>query len=111
MNDFREVINDCKVRDLGFQGIPYTWSNRREGSACICERLDMALVNAKWCLQNSMPIVVQGSIPYYGYTPLWVDTAGLYSGWMSQKPFRFESMWVAEEGCTRIIADAWKNRG
>ncbi|KAK3205406.1 hypothetical protein Dsin_019452 [Dipteronia sinensis] len=40
MSDFSEAVEDCGLSDMGFRGPIFTWSNKREGSAMISERLD-----------------------------------------------------------------------
>ncbi|KAK2662046.1 hypothetical protein Ddye_000620 [Dipteronia dyeriana] len=32
MTNFREALDDCELKDMGFVGPKYTWSNKREGS-------------------------------------------------------------------------------
>ncbi|TXG67033.1 hypothetical protein EZV62_008308 [Acer yangbiense] len=48
MLQFREVVNDCDLVDLGFSGSMFTWNNKRDGKANIQERLDRFLANSKW---------------------------------------------------------------
>ncbi|XP_026459841.1 uncharacterized protein LOC113360554 [Papaver somniferum] len=36
------------LQDLGFNGYPYTWSNKREDNTEVEERLDKGLSNEKW---------------------------------------------------------------
>lgn len=38
-NDFRQTIRDCDLKDLGSNGYPFTWSNRRFGPHRIEEKL------------------------------------------------------------------------
>lgn len=45
MLDFREVLTDCALMDLGFRGPKYTWCNKREGTNSISERLDRFMAN------------------------------------------------------------------
>lgn len=30
MEDFRRVVDDCKLIDMGYDGVKYTWCNRTE---------------------------------------------------------------------------------
>lgn len=47
--DFKEVLTDCDLHDLGFSGPQFTYSNRRKGIAEVCVRLDRFFGNSKWC--------------------------------------------------------------
>ncbi|XP_075649791.1 uncharacterized protein LOC142620277 [Castanea sativa] len=48
MDAFREVLETCKLTNLGFISYPYTWNNRRLGDANTKERLDRAVANEAW---------------------------------------------------------------
>lgn len=45
VNDFRETLRDCDLKDLGNMGYPFTWSNRKFRSNIIEEKLDRFLCN------------------------------------------------------------------
>ena len=48
MTDFREAMEDNGLKDIGFSGPIFTWSNKREGELMIMERLDRGLCNNYW---------------------------------------------------------------
>ncbi|KAL9667861.1 hypothetical protein QQ045_002230 [Rhodiola kirilowii] len=48
MDNFRRVLNDCNLSDLGFSGDPFTFSNHREGGAECRARLDRVLADDEW---------------------------------------------------------------
>lgn len=54
VNNFWEAIRDSDLEDLGSNGYPFTWSNRRFGPHIIEERLDRFLCNSNWrsCFQE-----------------------------------------------------------
>ncbi|KAK2641359.1 hypothetical protein Ddye_023122 [Dipteronia dyeriana] len=45
MSDFREALEDCELKDMGFIGPKFTWRNKRNGSSMIMERLDRSFCN------------------------------------------------------------------
>ncbi|CAL9000065.1 unnamed protein product [Prunus brigantina] len=47
MDVFRGFVMDCNLLDLGYEGYPFTWRNRRADGG-IQERLDRGLANAQW---------------------------------------------------------------
>lgn len=71
---FKDAIESCGLKDLGFSGYKFTWSNRR-GEAVIEERLDCALANDEWLdlfpsfsvhnvvwdSSNHLPIIIKAS--------------------------------------------------
>jgi exonuclease III len=58
MVKFRDCLTDCRLADLGFSGYPFTWDNRREGSANVQARLDRAVANSDF-LQHFPSTAVQ----------------------------------------------------
>ena len=43
IDGFREVVNACGFKDLGYSGPDFTWCNMQEGENCVYLRLDRAL--------------------------------------------------------------------
>jgi hypothetical protein len=52
-NPFTDFMDGYGMIDLGFCGNLYTWSNHRQGSNLIKERLDRGIANSTWI--NSFP--------------------------------------------------------
>ena len=48
MEDFRVALENCELKDLGFIGHKFTWTNRRPSSAHTKQRLDRATANEGW---------------------------------------------------------------
>lgn len=45
---FRSTLEVCDLRDLGFSGNQFTWTNAQCGISSIQERLDRAMANPRW---------------------------------------------------------------
>jgi hypothetical protein len=45
MEEFRDVLAFCDLRDLGFCGLLFTWDNGRAGGANVRVRLDRAVAD------------------------------------------------------------------
>ena len=48
MDRFREIVDLCQFRDLGYTGARYTWSRHFENGDSVWARLDRALANEEW---------------------------------------------------------------
>lgn len=83
---------------------PFTWSNRREGEGLIYEWLDRCVGNSEWCLFIPMVVVYHGSATYFAHLHLILCMEGDIdlNERRGPKPFKFESMWVAHEGCKKL---------
>ena len=107
MRAFREVINKCQLRDLGYVGSDYTWSRRLQSRDWIRERLDRALVSTSWA--ESFPTVrlfhVATSVSDHCILVL-KETS--YKRKQSQCPkvWRFESMWLDDIRCEDVVQEA-----
>lgn len=64
MCSFKEVLEVCELRDLGFSRPPFTWCNNRDEAHHILERLDHCLATTLWCLKFSNFSVRYSHAPY-----------------------------------------------
>lgn len=48
MEEFGQVLDSCGLADLGFWGYPFTWNNKRPGTANTRQRLDRVVANVVW---------------------------------------------------------------
>ena len=44
MQNFRDALDFCRLKDLRFHGFPFTWCNRRPGNQNVWIRLDRGLL-------------------------------------------------------------------
>ena len=109
MVNFREVLDNCRLRDMGFKGARFIWCNRKDEQDRVYVRLDRRVANQEWYdlfphfdvhhlrFSNSdhMAIGVQ----------LRRQSQSLIR--MYKKRFRFEEAWVKDEGYEEAIANAW----
>ena len=47
---FKDCLDKCKIVDLGFSSLMFTWTNGREIQDLIQERIDRFFVNPDWYL-------------------------------------------------------------
>ncbi|KAK9748972.1 hypothetical protein RND81_02G093800 [Saponaria officinalis] len=109
MNNFRDTVDECRFREVPYEGYMYTDDNGQEGVANRQSRLDRALATES-CLE------------LYPYAKLvnmdreWSDHAAVkvhleQAVGAEQKQstlFRFEQILVGEEGCEEVIKSAWE---
>jgi hypothetical protein len=71
MSVFREVLDFCNIRDIGFSGVPWTYDNRKEGARNVKVRLDRGVATQEWIncffmlLLLTLPPPVQIIAPFY----------------------------------------------
>ena len=103
MRRFSEVIDDLDLRDLPLQGGSFTWSGGLNNQAM--SRLDRFLVSEDW--EGHFNGVVQSTLPrpVSDHFPILLDGGGVRRG---PVPFRFENMWLKEEGFKDLLKGWWQ---
>ncbi|XP_030936513.1 uncharacterized protein LOC115961727 [Quercus lobata] len=108
MKNFREAVNQCNLRDIGYIGPNFTWCRRLGARGWIKERLDRALASTNWSVM----------FPNVGLHHVAASTSDHCMLVLKahrdrqrrnrrKKLFRFESMWLRDEGFKEIVTEAW----
>ena len=108
MQQFRDSLDFCGLKDLGFSGLPYTWSNQRFDGQMIWVRLDRAVASADWMLK--FPSVRVHHVPGYSsdHKPIWLVSDDAHTRfYRPQRPFRFEAIWLKDSRCEGVVHSAW----
>ena len=106
MQDFRDVLDECGFRDLGFVGGKFTWCNGQKDGYTIWERLDRAVaITIDWLEKFSDTKVVHLECGSSDHKPIVIFPIGIPK--KNQRPWRFEQMWLEEEGCYASVEVAW----
>ncbi|KAK6164533.1 hypothetical protein DH2020_001397 [Rehmannia glutinosa] len=113
MEQFRTVVGECELSDLGFSGHRFTWTNGRSGEDNIQERLDRVLANETW--KNIFPSWRVSHLHRVksDHTPLLVNFDNVdrcFSHNRRKKKFRFEKMWLEHQDCEKIVKQAWSQQ-
>ena len=104
MDAFRDVVDEIDFVDLSFTGKKFTWKGKR-GEAMILERLDRAFATPSW-LECFPATRVQHVLSNASdHNPIVIKLEGIEC--YANKPFRFECMWMKEDGCRDTIIEAW----
>ena len=113
MIDYREVLEDCRLEDLGFLGNWYTWERGRKEANDIREMIDRSVASRE--LSELFPNVFVKHAPciILDHYPIVVDIEGRIGKKLqkAKKRFKFEAMWANEEECAEIIKAIWKVNG
>ena len=104
MEDFRDVLDECGFQDLGFSGNKFTWCNGHEEGHTVWERLDRAMGMVEWMDMFPASKVVHLESVSFNHKPLKIYLASIPK--RINKPWRFEQMWMEDEGCREVVEDA-----
>ncbi|XP_075633927.1 uncharacterized protein LOC142606466 [Castanea sativa] len=109
MQNFRDCLDVCGFKDLGFSGLPYTWCNRRFSGQVIWVKLDRALATLDWLLKFPTARLHHLSALSFDHKPIWLCSNDIRSQFYKpQKPFHFEAMWLKDERCEGVVHSAWE---
>ena len=103
MRCFSEVIDELGIKDLTLSGGEYTWCGGLNNNST--SRLDRFLVSDDW--EDQFSGLVQKILPNptSDHAPILLDRGGIING---KFPFRFENMWLKEEGFKDLIRCWWE---
>lgn len=74
MQDFRNCLDFCGLKDLGYLGLPFTWCNRRYNTGLVWVHLDRAMATAEWMLK--FPTTRLHHLPGLSFVhkPIWLTS-------------------------------------
>ncbi|RVW30293.1 Transposon TX1 uncharacterized 149 kDa protein [Vitis vinifera] len=103
MRRFSEVIEELALKDLPLHGGLFMWSGGLNGLSR--SRLDRFLISEDW--ENHFSGAIQCSLPrpVSDHFPILLDGGGTRRGPI---PFRFENMWLKEEGFKELLKGWWQ---
>ena len=106
VNYLKDFMSNIGAIDLGFNGLSFTWSSRREGLANIKERLDKCLCDQEW--QSLFP---KAGVRHLcnansDHNPILLDTH--LEPENPLRPFCFEAMWTKAEETRLVVKHAWQ---
>ncbi|KAK9734769.1 hypothetical protein RND81_04G162300 [Saponaria officinalis] len=106
MDDFREALDDCGLKDIGYLGDTFTWWNKREEPGDVFERLDRAVATMEWI--DLFPLCALSHLQRdkSDHLPIKLSTRKPASKKKGRR-FRFEDLWVSSSECEDVVRDAW----
>lgn len=106
LEGFKDVVAECGLTDLGFNGSEFTWERFRGTTAWIQERLDRCMANQEWRGMFPLAEVKVLEVSTSDHLPLFLDlNRKIYVPKM--KRFKFENIWIREDQCLKVIQESW----
>lgn len=108
MAAFQDVVTDCRLLDLGYNGPAFTWRNgRAQGSVRL--RLDRAFATAEWIDRFPHHRVFHLTAPHSDHLPILVKNGSTDTTpklkW-GRIP-RFEPYWLHDEEFKDVLKETW----
>lgn len=107
MVKFREVADDCNLKDLGYGGLWYTWERGTSVETRIRERLDRFLASHSWEIMFSNARVEHLMRYKSDHTALLLRHEGKERKKSRKKEFKFETRWLLDDSCEHAVKGAW----
>ena len=111
MQGFRDALDFCRLRDLGFNGFPFTWCNRRPGGQDVWIRLDRRVASVEWILRFHTTRIHHLDAFHSNHKPLLLCSNPEFKRFYRKgRPFHFEAMWLKDNSCEGVIRESWESR-
>lgn len=107
MQDFREVLDECGLADLGFMGNKITWSRHYPDGHIVWERLDRAIGTSAWLSMFPASKVIHLECGSPDHKSIIIQPKGIPI--RKPKPWRFEQVWLGKIGCHEAVLAAWQS--
>lgn len=102
MRSFCDMIQDCDLLDVGFQGSPFTWKHGR-----LHQRMDRVLINVSWRLKFQSASIFH--LPFFksDHKALLVQFKCQRKTNKRRRPFRFLASWLTHTDFPNLMANIW----
>ncbi|XP_021773354.1 uncharacterized protein LOC110737301 [Chenopodium quinoa] len=111
MDDFREAMDNCALRDLGFKGSVFTWERGNSMETFVRERLDRFAADDDWC--NLFPDFEVRNMPIFkshsDHAQILLSTEKKRERHNVCSAFKFEALWLSQEECGSVVAQGWSD--
>ena len=104
--EFKECLDLCNLLDLGFSSPKFTWSNLRQVTDLIVERIDRCFGNPSWRIAFLEASVTHLPRVFTDHCPVLLELDKPLPI-CSNKPFRFQTMWLMHPEFPRFIKNSW----
>jgi hypothetical protein len=108
MAEFRETLDFCGLRDLGFSGTPWTYDNRKTGARNVKVRLDRGVASQDWLNHFSDASITHLTSPFSDHCPLLLKVQQVTDAINGGKQRYYEIMWERDGSLGEHIHQAWR---
>ncbi|XP_057248933.1 uncharacterized protein LOC104886993 [Beta vulgaris subsp. vulgaris] len=105
--DFTNWKHDLELQDIPFVGPRFTWTNNREGSDLILERLDRTYGSPAWLDKYPLSYVKHFPILHSDHLAIFYQTAPPYTP--RRRPYQFENWCLTHSDIPSLITSVWQN--
>lgn len=105
IQNFRDMMNCCKIKAVASKGNAFTWDNKRENGANVRERIDRVMTNIEWieyfpkCVVQHLPMIGSDHCPLIFQQEVKEKKA--------KRNFKFELIWSEEKECEDVVKESW----
>ncbi|XP_050290036.1 uncharacterized protein LOC126728215 [Quercus robur] len=109
MQGFRDALDYCALKDMGYTRFPYTWCNRRPGDQNTWIRLDRGVATVDWVFRFLAFHIHHLDAFHSDQKPLLLCSDSEFKRFYKKGcPFRFEAMWLKDNTCEEVIKQSWE---
>jgi endonuclease/exonuclease/phosphatase family metal-dependent hydrolase len=111
---FREMVDVCGLRDLGFTGRSWTYEKKVTGGSYCRVRLDRALASAEWCSRFPLATVENLAATSSDHGPIllrWDPKLDMRTRRGRRSSFKYELMWETHTDFSSMMSQTWQKEG
>eukprot|EP00253_Pinus_taeda_P002123 PITA_02123 len=102
---FKDIMDQHHLADIPMNKPLPTWRNRRVGDAALARRLDRFLIKIPLLQRLTRYRQWVGSWGKFDHSPIFLEILGPDA--KPKAPFKFNHVWLQNEGYTKLIKDYW----
>ena len=103
---FKECLDYCSMVDMGFVGPRFTWTNKRNFSALVEERINRFFANPSWYALHPDTRVTHLTRCVSDHCLILLDTNPSNRVFLP-RPFKFQNFWLSDLSFPGFVREAW----
>lgn len=105
IEDFRQCVDACELKDMPQTGCRYTWNNKQDGDHRVYTKIERTMVNEEW--SASCPL---GSVHYapegrFDHSPAIVKLSS--TSHYKKRSFQFVDVWCSHGNFQMVVRQGW----